>query len=75
MVGVTGAACALVAAWRFQHAGTAGVLAALAAGAICLAGALTAIARFDLDPPPRILITGSLYLAGAVLAANGTPPT
>jgi dihydrofolate synthase / folylpolyglutamate synthase len=24
--------------------------------------------------PPRILITGSLYLAGAVLAANGTPP-
>ena len=26
-------------------------------------------------PPPRILIVGSLYLAGAVLAANGTPPT
>jgi len=24
---------------------------------------------------PRILITGSLYLAGDVLAANGTPPT
>ena len=24
--------------------------------------------------PPRILITGSLYLAGHVLAANGTPP-
>ncbi|MGE0753519.1 MAG: folylpolyglutamate synthase/dihydrofolate synthase family protein [Variibacter sp.] len=24
---------------------------------------------------PRILITGSLYLAGEVLAANGTPPT
>jgi dihydrofolate synthase/folylpolyglutamate synthase len=24
--------------------------------------------------PPRVLITGSLYLAGAVLAANGTPP-
>lgn len=24
--------------------------------------------------PPRILICGSLYLAGAVLAANGTPP-
>lgn len=24
--------------------------------------------------PPRILITGSLYLAGEVLAANGTPP-
>ena len=25
--------------------------------------------------PPRILIAGSLYLAGDVLAANGTPPT
>ena len=24
--------------------------------------------------PPRVLICGSLYLAGAVLAANGTPP-
>jgi dihydrofolate synthase/folylpolyglutamate synthase len=24
--------------------------------------------------PPRLLITGSLYLAGHVLAANGTPP-
>lgn len=24
--------------------------------------------------PPRVLITGSLYLAGEVLAANGTPP-
>jgi dihydrofolate synthase/folylpolyglutamate synthase len=24
--------------------------------------------------PPRILITGSLYLAGHVLAINGTPP-
>jgi len=33
------------------------------------------IAALDLDPPPRILITGSLYLAGDVLAANGTPPS
>jgi dihydrofolate synthase / folylpolyglutamate synthase len=24
--------------------------------------------------PPRILITGSLYLAGHVLEVNGTPP-
>ena len=24
--------------------------------------------------PPRVLITGSLYLAGEALAANGTPP-
>jgi dihydrofolate synthase / folylpolyglutamate synthase len=40
-----------------------------------LESALAVIGRFDLDPPPRILITGSLYLAGEVLAANGTPPT
>ncbi|MBX3579331.1 MAG: bifunctional folylpolyglutamate synthase/dihydrofolate synthase [Rhizobiaceae bacterium] len=26
------------------------------------------------EPPPRILICGSLYLAGAVLEENGTPP-
>jgi dihydrofolate synthase/folylpolyglutamate synthase len=25
-------------------------------------------------PPPRILIGGSLYLVGEVLAENGTPP-
>jgi dihydrofolate synthase/folylpolyglutamate synthase len=37
--------------------------------------ALAAVRSFDLAPPPRILITGSLYLAGEVLAANGTPPT
>jgi dihydrofolate synthase/folylpolyglutamate synthase len=36
--------------------------------------ALDAIARFDLKPPPRILITGSLYLAGEVLSLNGTLP-
>ena len=39
-----------------------------------LKSALAAIVRLDLDPPPRILITGSLYLAGEVLALNGTPP-
>ena len=26
------------------------------------------------EPPPRILIGGSLYLVGEVLAENGTPP-
>jgi dihydrofolate synthase/folylpolyglutamate synthase len=36
--------------------------------------ALAAVGALGLDPPPRVLITGSLYLAGAVLAANGTPP-
>ena len=39
-----------------------------------IAAALAAIARLDLAPPPRILITGSLYLAGEVLALNETPP-
>jgi len=36
--------------------------------------ALGTIGRFGLEPAPRILIAGSLYLAGAVLSANGTPP-
>ena len=36
--------------------------------------ALAAIARLAYEVPPRILITGSLYLAGEVLSANGTLP-
>ncbi len=36
--------------------------------------ALASIGRLDLEQRPRILITGSLYLAGAALALNGTPP-
>jgi dihydrofolate synthase/folylpolyglutamate synthase len=36
--------------------------------------ALEAARKLDLAPPPRILITGSLYLAGEVLRENGTPP-
>ena len=39
-----------------------------------LESALAIVGRFDLAPPPRILVTGSLYLAGEVLEANGTPP-
>ena len=39
---------------------------------------VTALARVaaEADParPPHVLILGSLYLAGTVLAANGTPP-
>jgi dihydrofolate synthase/folylpolyglutamate synthase len=35
--------------------------------------ALTAIAA-DATVPPLVLIGGSLYLAGTILAANGTPP-
>jgi len=37
--------------------------------------ALRAVAKLAYEVPPRILITGSLYLAGHVLSANGTPPT
>ena len=36
--------------------------------------ALRGIARLAYEVPPRILIAGSLYLAGHVLALNGTPP-
>lgn len=36
--------------------------------------ALRALAKLAYEVPPRILITGSLYLAGHVLAINGTPP-
>ena len=36
--------------------------------------ALKAVAGLALDRAPRILITGSLYLAGEVLKANGTLP-
>jgi dihydrofolate synthase/folylpolyglutamate synthase len=36
--------------------------------------ALQNLARREWKTPPRILIAGSLYLVGDVLAANGTPP-
>ena len=36
--------------------------------------ALHALSRLAYEVPPRILITGSLYLAGHVLDINGTPP-
>ena len=39
-----------------------------------LTEALDTARKLDLEPPPRILITGSLYLAGEVLRENGTPP-
>jgi dihydrofolate synthase/folylpolyglutamate synthase len=37
--------------------------------------ALASLHDYVWDRPPRVLICGSLYLAGEVLAANGTPPT
>jgi dihydrofolate synthase / folylpolyglutamate synthase len=42
--------------------------------ATSLEAALAAIAALSLDPGPRIMVTGSLYLAGELLAANQTPP-
>jgi dihydrofolate synthase / folylpolyglutamate synthase len=36
--------------------------------------AVSSLARLAYEVPPRILITGSLYLAGHVLSANGTAP-
>jgi dihydrofolate synthase/folylpolyglutamate synthase len=36
--------------------------------------ALRSLARLAYEVPPRILITGSLYLAGHVLSANGASP-
>ena len=36
--------------------------------------ALVSLARLAYEAPPRIFITGSLYLAGHVLASNGTSP-
>jgi len=37
--------------------------------------ALAGVARLDVEASPRILIIGSLYLAGEVLARNGTLPS
>ena len=39
-----------------------------------LEGALRGLAHTAYERPPRVLICGSLYLAGEVLAENGTPP-
>ncbi|HXI06549.1 MAG: bifunctional folylpolyglutamate synthase/dihydrofolate synthase [Bradyrhizobium sp.] len=39
-----------------------------------VAAALRSLAKLAYETPPRILIAGSLYLAGHVLALNGTPP-
>jgi dihydrofolate synthase/folylpolyglutamate synthase len=39
-----------------------------------LEAALRSLTKLAYEVPPRILITGSLYLAGHVLSLNGTPP-
>ncbi|MBN8980225.1 MAG: bifunctional folylpolyglutamate synthase/dihydrofolate synthase, partial [Rhizobiales bacterium] len=55
-------------------AATARDLGMRAETASSIEAALEAIAKLAYEIPPRILITGSLYLAGHVLAENGTPP-
>ena len=53
-------------------AAEAGVRASAASG---IESALHGLRATVYERPPRILICGSLYLAGEVLALNGTPPT
>jgi dihydrofolate synthase/folylpolyglutamate synthase len=42
--------------------------------AVSVEAALGSLTRLAYEVPPRILIAGSLYLAGQVLAANGSAP-
>ena len=42
--------------------------------AVSVEAALPALSRLAYEVPPRILISGSLYLACPVLDINGTPP-
>jgi dihydrofolate synthase/folylpolyglutamate synthase len=53
-------------------AARAGLRSSAAAG---IEAALDEISETVLERPPRVLICGSLYLAGEVLALNGTPPS
>ena len=55
-------------------AATAQRLGITAEACASFSAAFAAMRQLALDPPPRILITGSLYLAGEVLKANGTLP-
>ncbi len=62
-----------------EHKGLSPEEVAAAAAALGMSGsvardvgaALDGLAAFPLMPPPRVLIAGSLYLAGAVLQENG----
>jgi dihydrofolate synthase/folylpolyglutamate synthase len=54
-----------------QAAATMGLTASLAPS---VPDALRMLTARDWPTPPRILIAGSLYLAGEVLRANGTFP-
>jgi dihydrofolate synthase/folylpolyglutamate synthase len=57
-----------------QLAEVAGKLGLPALARDSLPSAIILAGNLDLHPAPRILITGSLYLAGEALAENGTPP-
>jgi dihydrofolate synthase/folylpolyglutamate synthase len=57
--------------WLADAARALGMRVEIASG---VDAALQRLATLAYELPPRILITGSLYLAGPVLAANGTPP-
>ena len=70
-VPIPGEAGALDAGEAAEAAGRAGFAAEPFQG---VADALAALHRRETAGPARILICGSLYLAGRVLAENGTPP-
>ncbi len=57
-----------------ELAGVAGNIGIPALARDDLESAIAVAGKLDLHPAPRILITGSLYLAGEVLALNGTVP-
>ncbi len=52
----------------------AGEVGLIARQAPTIEAALADVADLAFESAPRVLICGSLYLAGAVLTANGTPP-
>jgi dihydrofolate synthase/folylpolyglutamate synthase len=58
-----------------EIAAIAGRLGLTAGTAPSVEAALASLNDYVWDRPPRVLICGSLYLAGDVLAANGTLPT
>jgi dihydrofolate synthase / folylpolyglutamate synthase len=70
-IGITGQDAARSAEDVADQARKAGLTALVASS---LAEALSRIADKHWPVPPRILITGSLYLAGEVLAFDGTVP-
>jgi dihydrofolate synthase/folylpolyglutamate synthase len=70
-IGITGQDAARSADDTAEQARKAGLKAATAGS---LAEALARIGDKIWGVPPRILITGSLYLAGEVLAFDGSPP-